>query len=140
MGHHFPCVTAAPPRVFRSSRAFLAYLTVQALFLAGAAVLLWRTAGWDWLSVVMAGAAMFIGVGGLAEALRTRVVLERDALELTTLWGTHRIPKSEVRAVRAERRVPPAVQLADGTWIRLPSLGRQLAHAVQAWLEASPET
>lgn len=131
-------MVTSPRRTFRSAPSFLAYLAVQAAFLAGATTVLWRTAGWDWLTMVLAGATLVIGVGGLLEAWRTQVVLSDDALQITTLWASRRIPRAEIRLVRAERGSPPAIQLADGTWVRLPSLGKQLAHAVRGWLEASP--
>jgi hypothetical protein len=124
-------------RVFRASPLYLAYLGLQAALLGGATWLLWRQGGWDWLTITLALVTVVIGGGGLAEAWRTRIDLRDDALVITTLWGIRHIARRDIATVRAERGSPPAVQLTDGSWVRLPSLGKQVARAVGAWLTSS---
>jgi hypothetical protein len=71
---------------------------------------------------------------GVVEALVDRVVLDDDALRVIRIWYRRTYPRTEIAAVSDEKGGPVAVRLADGRWIKLPSVGSYLGNSIRAWL------
>lgn len=105
---------------------------VQALAMGYITGFLWMSEGFTLLS---AGAGVIAGVslGALLEALRTRVTLEDETLELRTLWGTRRVARRDIREVVVARGGKAGIRLTDASWVPLPSAGAVLGQVVQDW-------
>jgi hypothetical protein len=74
---------------------------------------------------------------GLLAALTRRVVLARDALHVTGLWGRRNFDKREIISVSEEKGGPPALKLVDGQWAKLPpEVGQSIGNSIRAWLKA----
>lgn len=127
-----PDMSPHPPRVFRSSPLLLGVSLLQAAATTFLAAYLVETDGITWLS----GGAIVVAtvsIGALLESVRTRVTFEAETLEVRTLWGTRVIRRADIREVVVARGGKAGVRLVDDQWMRLPSMGAQLAHAVQEW-------
>jgi PH (Pleckstrin Homology) domain-containing protein len=103
------------------------------LFVAGA-TMTYRERGWNWVSVVLACMTV-VGVGGIIESLVLRVRLTDDALLVTDLRGRRRYDVTDIAGVHEAKGVPTAIQLADGRWVKLPSVGSSLGNSIRAWLK-----
>ncbi len=108
---------------------------LTALFAAGAFAI-WRASGWNWMAVFLAGAALILGMGGIAETLLLRIELTDDAIVITDLRGRRRYAIADIERIEEAKGVPPAIRLKDGRWVKLPSLAANLGNSVRAWLKA----
>jgi hypothetical protein len=78
-----------------------------------------------------------IGLLGFAEALLTRIVLERDVLVFRTLRNTRRFDRDQIVQVRWEKGCGISIRLTDQTWVEVPNLGYSnpaLANEIRRWL------
>jgi hypothetical protein len=123
-------------RVFRSPTWILATVTVAALLPAIGAWITFRGRGVSLLSLGLAAFAV-LGVGGILETIAQRVELSNDALHITR-WRVRRsYPRDSIVRVTSEKGVDPAMQLADGRWVKLPPVGAHMANSIRAWLRTS---
>jgi len=124
--------------VFTRGTAIRVLVTGATLLFAAGAVITYRQRGWNWVSIGLALATAFIGLGGIVETLVERVELADDALVVRRLWGTRRYPIEQIDRVEVAKGVVPAVRLRDGTWIKLPDVAGHFGNSARAWLRAHP--
>jgi hypothetical protein len=122
-------------RAFRSPTWVLVTVAVAALVPAIGAWMTFRERGLGLLSVGLAAVAV-LGVGGILEAISLRVELSDDALHVTRWWVRRSYPRESIARVTHEKGVDPAMQLTDGRWVKLPSVGVHMANSIRAWLRA----
>jgi hypothetical protein len=123
-------------RIFRSPTWVLAAVTVAAVLPAIGAWMTFRERGLRLLSVGLAAFAV-LGVGGILETIALRVELSDDALHVTRWWVRRSYPRESIARVTHEKGGDPAMQLADGRWVKLPSVGVHMANSIRAWLRAN---
>jgi len=122
-------------RVFRLGPGWLvAFAGVTAVF-AAAAWAIWRDAGWNWLSIGMTFATVFVGFGSIIEGILLRIELLDDALIMTDLRGRRRYEIADIESVSEAKGVPPVLRLRNGQRVKLPSVGSSLGNSVRAWLK-----
>jgi len=121
-------------RVFRTPRSVVVIIVLaELLFLAGA-LTTYSMSGWTLTSAALAGMSL-VGLGGIAEALIQRVVIEDEAVEVRTLWSRRRYSKDEIARVGGEAKGTTAVLLlANGRKVALPGVGRGLGNSLRAWV------
>ena len=130
MGENPRVITTAPWLIGVTALA-------EMLFTAGAVVLFVLQGPGPW-AFVLVGLALAASLA-VAEAVISRVVLTDDALEIRSLRGRTTVPVEEIRRVKWEGGSGVAVRRATGTWVKLPSLGRDaqgVTNTVRAWLRA----
>lgn len=121
---------------FRLGPGFvLLYVLLTMLFATGA-VMTYRDRGWNWVSLGLT-CAVVLGLGAIVESLVLRIQLTDDALVVTDLRGRRRYPITEITGIEEAKGVPPALLLANGRWVRLPSVSSNLGNSVRAWLKGS---
>jgi hypothetical protein len=98
---------------------------------------IWRDAGWNWLSIGMALATVFVGFGSIIECLVLRIELTDDALILTDLRGRRRYEIADIESIAEAKGVPSALRLRNGQRVKLPSVGSSVGNSVRAWLKQS---
>ena len=111
----------------------IAMLIITTLF-AVVAVVVYRSAGWGWLSIGMVIATL-VGLGGILESLVLRIQLTDDALIVTDLRGRKRYDIAAIAGIEEARGVPPALRLNDGRFVKLPSVGSDVGNSIRAWLK-----
>ena len=119
-------------REFRTGRAMVVVSVVVTLLFTSGAVMTYRQRGWYWVSVGLACGTIF-GLGAIVESLVLRVRLTDDALLVTDLRGRRRYDRAAIAAVEEAKGAPTAIRLADGRWIKLPSVGNSLGNSIRAW-------
>ena len=112
----------------------LMYVLLTALFAAGAYGV-WRSDGWSWVSITLAGMAA-LTVGAIVETFVLRIRLTSDALVVRDLRGTRAYAKSDIEKIEEAKGSPPSIRLKDGRWVRLPSLAHSIGNSVRAWLRS----
>ena len=120
-------------RVFRAGTVQRVLPGIAAAIFAAVAYAAYRTQGWNWVAIGMVVAVVF-GIVGIVESVLVRIELTDDALLLTDLRGTRRIPKADITRIEESKGGPPAVQLTSGVWIKLPSVAQAVGNSVRAWL------
>jgi hypothetical protein len=125
----------AERRVFRTPRSVVVVIVLaELLFLAGAFTT-YSMSGWTFTSAALAGMSL-VGLGGIAEALIQRVVIEDEAVEVRELWCRRRYSKDQIAKVAGEAKGTNAVLLlASGRKVALPGVGRGLGNSLRAWLK-----
>ena len=122
-------------REFRPGRgAVVIVVFITALF-AAVTLVSFRARGWDWVSVGMALATVFVGLGAVVESVVLRIRLTDDALIVTDLRGRRRYDIATIEGIEEAKGCPPALRLKDGRWVKLPSVGSNLGNSVRAWLK-----
>src|SRR5262245_374547 len=122
-------------RVFRPSAGTpILYAGVTLLF-AVVAYGVYRTRGWNWMSISMALVAAVLGVGSIVESLVLRIELTDDALVVRDLTGRKRFAIGDIERISEQQGGPPAILLKGGRWVKLPSVGSDLGNSVRAWLK-----
>ena len=111
-------------------------MVVTAMFATGA-VVTYGQRGWTWVSVGMALATIFIGLGSIVESFLLRIELTDDALIATDLTGRKRYPIADIEGVEDGKGGPPAIKLTSGRWAKLPSVGSNVGNSVRSWLKQS---
>jgi hypothetical protein len=79
-----------------------------------------------------------VGVLGVVDVVRRRVVLEPDRLSVVSLWSRQVYPRAEIDSVTWDAGVGVALKLVSGRWVRLPELGRNsqsVTNTIRAWLK-----
>jgi len=122
-------------REFRAGPGRVVAMVLATALFAGVTFILYRTGGWGWLSVAMAGVTVFAGLGAILESLLLRIQLTEDALIVTDLRGRRRYEIASIEGIEEARGVPPALRLKDGRWVKLPSVGSNVGNSVRAWLK-----
>jgi hypothetical protein len=120
-------------RDFRAGPAMTLLVVFCALLFAAGAVMTYRLRGWNWVSIGL-GLMTVVGIGGIIETLILRVRLTDDALEVTDLRGRRRYRRSEIARVEEAKGAPTAILLAEGGWVKLPSVGSSMGNSIRAWL------
>jgi hypothetical protein len=110
------------------------FAVVTALF-AAVSWGIWRDAGWNWLSIGMTFATVFVGFGSMIECLLLRIELTDDALIMTDLRGRRRYEIADIERISEAKGVPPALRLRNGQRVILPSVGSSVGNSVRAWLK-----
>ena len=109
-------------RVFRLGPGWIVFFAgLIALFAVGAYVT-YRERGWTWVSVGLALAAVFLGLGSIIETLVLRIELTEDALLVRDLRGRRRYGRNDIERVTQEKGVPP-------------DPAARLPNSVRAWLK-----
>jgi hypothetical protein len=123
-------------RDFRLGPGWILFYVLLTLFMAAGTVMTYRERGWNWISVVLAGAVV-LGLGAIIESLILRIQLTDDALVVTELRGRRRYPMREIAGIEEAKGVSPTLLLADGRMVGLPSVAGNLGNSVRAWLKSS---
>jgi hypothetical protein len=109
------------------------------LFLSGLSGSLYlRAPGWS--SVAFAVLSV-VGVLGVVDVARRRVVLTGTELRIISMWSQRVYARDTIASVKWEGGVGVALKLASGSWVRLPELGRNsqsVANTIRAWLKQTP--
>ena len=121
-------------------RPWLAVVVVVAnsLFLGGAASSYFES-GWT-PTFVGFGLLSAIGLIGLLELARSRIVLQGDSLETHGVLSRRTYSSSEIRSVKWEGGSGVVLELVQGGWAKLPELGynsQSMANTLRAWLKSS---
>lgn len=86
---------------------------------------------------------MFVAVvagAGIIEVLTTGVELDETEMRVRTRGRLQTITRADIQVVTWESGCPVAILLSDGTWLKLPEVGRgtqALANSVRAWVNAT---
>lgn len=110
----------------------LVFVALTAFFALGA-WMTYRDRGWEWVSIVMAGATLVLGFGSIIESLVLRIELTDDAMLVTELTGRKRYAKTDIDRVAEAKGAPASLLLKDGRWVKLPLVGSDLGNSVRAW-------
>lgn len=111
-----------------------AFVLVTGVFAAGA-LFVYRERGWEWVSIGLAVATVFLGLGSIVESLILRIELTDDSLVVTDLRGRRRYDIADIERVEEAKGAPPAIRLTNGRWVKLPSVGSSVGNSVRAWLK-----
>ncbi len=106
------------------------------LGIAGA-VYLWLYGG-PMLGVAALAALGLLALVGVVDAAVSRIALEPDALRIVSLLSERRYARREVERVTSEGGAGVALLLTNGTWVKLPSLGRDresTTNTIREWLK-----
>ena len=122
-------------RVFRLGPGWIAFFAALTALFALGAYATYQERGWTWVSVGLALSAVILGLGSIIETLVLRIELTEEALLVRDLRGRRSYARAEIERVTQEKGVPPAIQLRDGRWIKLPSVANNLPNSVRAWLK-----
>ena len=122
-------------RVFRASRGYTLFIAACAALPLLGAVMTYRDRGWHWLPLSLA-AMTLLGMGGVIEAVVSRVVLEEETLYVRELLPGRRYARREIARVDWAKGVPTTLTLVDGRRVRLPNVGHDMANSIRAWLRA----
>ena len=120
-------------RDFRAGLLMTLLSAGATLLFAAVTYLTYRTRGWTWVSMGMAG-AVIIGIGGIVESLIVRIQLTDDAMIVTDLRGRKRYSITDIERIEETKGGPPAILLKQGRWVKLPSVSVSLGNSVRAWL------
>jgi hypothetical protein len=105
------------------------------LFFAGfVGAMYLRGPGWAALAF---GALCLVGVLGVLDVARRRIVLGRSELHIISMWSQRVYSRDTIDSVTWEVGVGVSLKLASGGWVRLPELGRNsqsVANTIRAWL------
>ena len=123
--------------VLRQPRWIRVAAVIAALVFGIAAAVLWKTQPGTLLSWCVAGIAI-IGVAGVASSATQRVTLTTDFLEVRTLGGRVSYPRAKIDRVTQERGSSPALQLSDGSWVRLFELDTRSIRQIRSWINETP--
>jgi hypothetical protein len=122
--------------VFRRGRAVLAIVTVATAIFTAGFVFSFRTLGWGWQTGFFAFIALFFGAGGITETIVERIELQPDAMLIRRLWGTRRVPITDIEKVAEAKGVSPLLILKSGEKVKLPDVGGHLGNSTRAWLRS----
>ncbi len=100
-------------------------------------VVLWTTQPGTLLSWCVAGIALIAAVGIASSAIQ-RVTLTSDSLEVRTLGRRMSYPRATIDRVTQERGSSPALQLSDGSWVRLFELDTRSIRQIRSWINDAP--
>jgi hypothetical protein len=114
----------------------IGFFVALTLFIASGAWMTYRENGWTWTSGGLLAIAVILGVGSIIESFVLRIELTDDAMIVTELHQKKRYAMSVIDRIEEARGVPPSLRLADGTWVKLPSVANDLGNSVRAWLKA----
>jgi hypothetical protein len=122
-------------RIFRAGRGMVfAFVILTGIFAAGA-LFVYRERGWGWVSIGLAVATVFLGLGSIVESLILRIELTDDSLVVTDLRGRRRYDIADIERIEEAKGAPPAIRLISGRWVKLPSVGSSVGNSVRAWLK-----
>jgi len=122
-------------RVFRQAPGWIVALAMVTALFATVSWMIWRDAGWNWMSTGMTFATVFVGFGSMIECLVLRIELTDDALIMTDLRGRRRYEVADIERISEAKGVPPALRLKNGQRVMLPSVGSSVGNSVRAWLK-----
>ena len=129
----------APPREFRTRRAFVVVIALCVpLFVAGT----WFMAGsegWAWTTLTMALMSAAAGAA-LADAATSRVELRDDRLVVVRNLRRREFARADVQSATWAAGCGASIRLRDGGDVVLPDVagGAQgLANSLRAWLNAA---
>ena len=84
------------------------------------------------------GALFIVGVLGVMDVTKRRVVLGSAELCIVSMWSQRVYPRETIASVKWEGGIGVALKLVAGNWVRLPELGRNsqsVANTIRAWLK-----
>ena len=131
----------AQPGVHRPSRTLWVITLATLLGFLGLALIPALLPSPLWQRVAV-GILVLLSVVAIVELSQRRIVLHDDALELVSGFRRRSLPRSEIASVTWAKGAGASVQLADGTWVRLPDMGpgpQGLTNSVRAWLKRTSE-
>jgi hypothetical protein len=75
----------------------------------------------------------------LADIFMKRIVLTKDGLRIVSVatFRSRTVPRIEIESVTWEKGCGASIKLRNGTWVRLPDVGRNaqgLTNTIRAWL------
>lgn len=125
------------PNSIRSAPWLVAAIDIASTIGIAGAVYLWL---YDGPPLAVAGLAVFglVALVAVVDAAVSRISLEADALRIVSLFSTKRYERHDIERVTWEAGAGAAIQLKDGTWVKLPELGRNsqsTTNTVRAWLK-----
>jgi hypothetical protein len=122
------------PQTYRTARWLLGILVLGLTICVGGLVDFIRRPG-ESIATIGFAVLVLLFVAGLAEALSNRIVLEHDRLDVRNRFKRKVVLASDVTRVVAEKGVPIALQLRDGRWYKIPSLGTgPQPNTLRAWV------
>jgi len=122
-------------RVFRMGPGWIVPCALITALFAAVSWVLWRDAGWTWVSISMTFATVFVGFGSIIECLILRIELTDDALIMTDLRGRRRYEIADIERISEAKGVPSVLRLRNGRRVTLPSVGSSVGNSVRAWLK-----
>jgi hypothetical protein len=123
-------------RDFRLGPGWILFYLLLTLFVASGAMMTYRERGWNWVSLGLVGVTV-LALGAIIETFILRIQLTDDEMIVTDLRGRRRYPIGHIARVEEAKGVSPTLVLADGSFVRLPSVGGSLGNSVRAWLKRS---
>lgn len=93
--------------------------------------------GLTWLTIA-AGVLVLVALGGLLDALTSRVELTDDRLVVVRNLRRREYLRTSFVKVAWGKGVPLALQGASGHWVRLPEVGgggQAMANTLRAWIK-----
>lgn len=122
-------------RVFRRGPGWVVFFAALTALFAAGAYMTYQERGWTWVSVSLAALGGVLGLGSIVETLVLRIELTDDAMLVTDLRGRRRFRREDIQGITQYKGTPPAIQLRDGRWVKLPSVASNLPNSVRAWLK-----
>ena len=81
-------------------------------------------------------------LGGLADALTTKVSVSENELVVRSNFKVRRFSRSEFSSVTWSKGCPVALEFRDGSWLNLPSVAASaqgVTNTLKAWLKRANE-
>jgi len=89
----------------------------------------------SWLKIIFLAFFIF-GVIAVIAALKTKLTMFSDCIEIADLWKIRIIQKESIESVTWEKGCGAAFKLKSGKWEKIPPFGNShsLANILRAWL------
>ena len=99
----------------------------------------YASSGLTWVSMGLA--ALSIGaIAAVAETLTTKIVLSESELQIRKWFRKTSVERATIKKVTWNKGVGASIQRKDGSWQKIPEVGRNsqsLCNSVRAWLKAT---
>jgi hypothetical protein len=125
------------PNSIRSAPWLIAVIDIVSTIGIAGAVYLWLYGGPPAAVAVLALIGL-LAIVGVVDAAVSRIALEADALRVVSLFSQKRYERRKIERVTWEKGSGSALQLTDGSWVKLPDLGRNsqsTSNTIRAWLK-----
>ncbi|MEO0796971.1 MAG: hypothetical protein AAFX93_17575 [Verrucomicrobiota bacterium] len=129
-----------PEKIFRPSRGAFLWIGLVIAFSAITSVILLVTDPGSWVAIAFYVFTIF-GIGGAIELKKTTLILYPSSLYFSSEFKKRRIAKNEIDRVTWEKGCDPAIQLKDGSWVKIPTVGstnQGICQSIRAWLKREP--
>lgn len=120
------------------ARPWLKLVAFSALALFSAGAVYGFYADGPSLMAISFSALAVLGLAGVVEVLRVRVVLREAEIVISSGWRSRRLPRTALERVTWAKGGGVSLGLEDGSWAKLPEMGynsQSLANGIRAWLK-----